>query len=528
VYVFEDCRFEAGLSHGGGHLDYGHAGQTTLLRCMIRGYTELDTGGLIMESDTLEAGGARFWNNGHASVRNCWFRGPGIPYGYPTLKTGLIIEARGGPTSASVADNTIEDCDVGVILPDIDGITVENNLIRNCVHQGIRFSGNGTTLITGNRLQHCGVGIGNAPGPIYLMRVLENTVTDATWIGIDIMNDGWDLDVQGNVVLRSGGTGIRITDLETVGSARHITQNTSVGNGGSGFDLALDNPHQQTFTYDVSRNISHANGGWGFNWRVTGTGAPTLGCNDWFANAAGSTSGAVPGATDVSVDPLFCDLANNDVRLRSDSPLLGGACGTIGAHGMGCDASTEVLVALFAAEASDEGVRIRWRLGGDEEPVSAWIERSAGELGPWQSVATERTMDGAVTVDWDRAPEPGRRYWYRLAWTTVDGRTTYSSPIVIDLASTASSLALSVIGPNPASGPVAIEYVLPRSTAIDLTIHDLMGREVTRLASGHQSRGLHVTQWTGNVRGGRAAPGVYFVRLSSPDGRHSRRILLRN
>jgi hypothetical protein len=215
------------------------------------------------------------------------------------------------------------------------------------------------------------------------------------------------------------------------------------------------------------------------------------------------------------------------VRLRSDSPLLGGACGTIGAHGIGCDGSTEVLVAMFAAEASDDGVRIRWRLGGDEQPIRVWMERSNRELGPWQTVATERTMDGAVTVDWDRSAEPGRRYWYRLAWSTADGRTTSSSPIAIDLASLASSLALRVIGPNPASGPVAIEYVLPRSTAIDLTIHDLMGREVARLASGGQSMGLHVALWTGNVRGSRARPGLYFVRLTSSEDQQSRRVLLR-
>src|SRR5262249_17606221 len=145
--------------------------------------------------------------------------------------------------------------------------------------------------------------------------------------------------------------------------------------------------------------------------------------------------GTTPGASDLQVDPLFCDLANNDVRLQSDSPLVGGGCDTIGARGVGCDATTEVLVAVFSAEASSQGVGIRWRLGGDERPVSVWIERSDGELGPWQSIATERTMDGAVTVDWDRTAERGRRYWYRLAWTAADRSQSYSSSIMVELAS---------------------------------------------------------------------------------------------
>jgi hypothetical protein len=129
-------------------------------------------------------------------------------------------------------------------------------------------------------------------------------------------------------------------------------------------------------------------------------------------------------------------------------------------------------------------------------------------------------------VEWDQSPEPGRRYWYRLAWTTTDGQQTYSSPIEVQLASSAPAFTLRSIGPNPASGPVAIQYTLPLSAAIDLTVHDLLGREVTRLASGVQTEGVH-TQWSGEVRGGRAGPGVYFVRLAYPGGQQSRRILLR-
>jgi hypothetical protein len=140
---------------------------------------------------------------------------------------------------------------------------------------------------------------------------------------------------------------------------------------------------------------------------------------------------------------------------------------------------------------------------------------------------TERSREGDVTVDRDRRAEPGRRYWYRLALTTTDGQQNYSSPIEVLLASPAPAFILRAIGPNPASGPVAIEYTLPLSTTIDLTVHDLMGRELTRLATGVQTSGLHVTQWTGEVRGGRAGPGVYFVRLAYPGGQRSQRILLR-
>jgi len=199
----------------------------------------------------------------------------------------------------------------------------------------------------------------------------------------------------------------------------------------------------------------------------------------------------------------------------------------IGADSVGCDPTTPVLVALLAAETSDHGVGVHWRLGGDEDPASVWIERSSGELGPWLRIACDRVVAGEYTVDWDTGAEPGRRYWYRLAWTTRDGEESRSSPIEVLAAPKVAAFALRRIGPNPTAGPVAIEYAVPRSAVIEITIHDLLGREVARIENGVRSPGLHVAHWTGAVRGGRAGPGVYFVRLTWPGGQEARRILLR-
>jgi hypothetical protein len=113
-------------------------------------------------------------------------------------------------------------------------------------------------------------------------------------------------------------------------------------------------------------------------------------------------------------------------------------------------------------------VGIRWRLGGDERPVSVWIERSSAGQGPWQPIGTERLMEGDVTVDWDRGAESGHRYWYHLACTTTDGQQNYSPSIEVLLASSAPAFALRAIGPNPASGPVAsnsFSLGAPRSTS---------------------------------------------------------------
>jgi hypothetical protein len=518
-YGFEACLFEAGLGHGGLPPAFDHAGSLNFLRCMIRGATDMTVGSLTMESDTVEMGGTSFHTLDPVRVRNSWFRDSPI---------GLRVFNRSGGASDEVVGNQFENCGTGLRVYDADNmanVIIQDNRFQYCRDWGVRVEHAEDVDVVGNTVWRCGVGIGTwyTSGPTH---VIGNTVTEGTRHGIEIFRDYYGVEIRDNTVVRCMGSGVWVDDwVSWSNDGCRITGNTSALNGGSGYDVRLYNPDLYSNPYAVSNNISHRNGNWGFAW--DGPGSPTLLCNDWFDNTVGVVYGAAPGTTDLSIDPLFCDPASGDVRLRSDSPLLGGVCGTIGSEGVGCDASTEVLVAHFSAEASEQGVGIRWRLGGDELPLSVWIERSDGELGPWRSIATDRSMDGAVTIEWDRTAELGRRYWYRLAWTTSDGPPSYSSPIVIELSSPSSSVALNVIGPNPASGPVTVEYTLPRSAVIALTVHDLMGREVARLASGLRTQGRHVQTWDAEAHGTRAHPGVYFIRLTWPEGSQSRRILLR-
>jgi hypothetical protein len=68
----------------------------------------------------------------------------------------------------------------------------------------------------------------------------------------------------------------------------------------------------------------------------------TFGCNDIFGNTGGnSIAGGIDLGTNISLDPLFCDAANDDYSLQASSPcLIAGDCGLIGAVGAGaCGAS---------------------------------------------------------------------------------------------------------------------------------------------------------------------------------------------
>ena len=82
--------------------------------------------------------------------------------------------------------------------------------------------------------------------------------------------------------------------------------------------------------------------------------------------------------------------------------------------------------------------------------------------------------------------------------------------------------AIEPLAPNPVSRAARVFFTLPREANVRLTVVDLQGREVARLAEGMMAAGRHSANWT-MARGGVTQPGVYLVRLDTPAGRRVRR-----
>jgi adenosylhomocysteine nucleosidase len=78
--------------------------------------------------------------------------------------------------------------------------------------------------------------------------------------------------------------------------------------------------------------------------------------------------------------------------------------------------------------------------------------------------------------------------------------------------------------PNPFNPVTTICYDLPRNSEVTLTIHDLLGRELAKLAEGYREPGYHEAQWNGRD----FASGLYIARLMTPEwGKSIRMVLLK-
>jgi hypothetical protein len=86
---------------------------------------------------------------------------------------------------------------------------------------------------------------------------------------------------------------------------------------------------------------------------------------------------------------------------------------------------------------------------------------------------------------------------------------------------------LALVSGNPVMGELALEYAVSRTTAVQISVHDVRGRLLHFENAGPlHAGGVHRWRWGPAHAGHRAASGVYFVRLSTPNTSRSIRAVL--
>ena len=80
--------------------------------------------------------------------------------------------------------------------------------------------------------------------------------------------------------------------------------------------------------------------------------------------------------------------------------------------------------------------------------------------------------------------------------------------------------------PNPFASGATLVYELERSGAVRLDVFDIQGRRRAEVAGGFQPSGHHEFGWDGNDDQGRRLPaGMYYLRLSTPDGAQTQKLV---
>jgi hypothetical protein len=81
--------------------------------------------------------------------------------------------------------------------------------------------------------------------------------------------------------------------------------------------------------------------------------------------------------------------------------------------------------------------------------------------------------------------------------------------------------------PNPTRGTTAVTFALAQAGRVQLGVYDVSGRLVRRLVDAERRAGVEKVVWNGMAESGaRLQAGMYFVRLTAPGFRETRRVIL--
>lgn len=145
-------------------------------------------------------------------------------------------------------------------------------------------------------------------------------------------------------------------------------------------------------------------------------------------------------------------------------------------------------------------------------------------------------LDGNTRYQYRVRTESDSPYFPRTPWITPHGnaateadlRTGFDPADVATDEGISGRLRFQGAFPNPLTEQTHLRFSLEEAADVTLTLHDVTGRQVARLAEGRFDAGVHSIGWDGTgAHGRRLASGVYFARFEAVGEVHQGRVLIR-
>jgi hypothetical protein len=190
------------------------------------------------------------------------------------------------------------------------------------------------------------------------------------------------------------------------------------------------------------------------------------------------------------------------------------------------DSPLPVQLELFLATPGDGGrVTLMWKTISETNNYGFTVERSAnGRLFatlPNSFVAGHGTTNVPVEYTFTDIDATPGMWYYRLRQTDLNGAVRWSDVVKVEVLTGIRGqrpevFALSGNFPNPFNPSTSIRVWLPAESFVNLTICDIMGREIRRLVEDECRSGVFEVQWDGTERtGAKVASGVYICHCQA-------------
>jgi len=175
----------------------------------------------------------------------------------------------------------------------------------------------------------------------------------------------------------------------------------------------------------------------------------------------------------------------------------------------------------FQAVPGDGQVVLEWQ-AQDSETLEFVVERSRDGK---SFEVVQRLAGSAYPTDYEYSePAAGEGVaYFRLRQIFAGGFERISGTIKVGLG-VEQPEQVTLVGnfPNPFNGSTTISYSVTEPSQVDLSVWDLSGQPVRQLLDRDQGRGFHEMQFDA----GDLPSGTYFIRLETPSGTKSHKMIL--
>jgi len=117
----------------------------------------------------------------------------------------------------------------------------------------------------------------------------------------------------------------------------------------------------------------------------------------------------------------------------------------------------------------------------------------------------------------------------KVAMAKVDARDVANHHVALGSVASATPVAtaLAAPAPNPFARSTTLSFSLTKDGPAELAIYSVDGRKVASLAGGPHAAGVYRPTWDGRDASGQSVrPGLYFVRLTTAQGRFTRTLVV--
>jgi hypothetical protein len=218
---------------------------------------------------------------------------------------------------------------------------------------------------------------------------------------------------------------------------------------------------------------------------------------------------------------------------------------TVTAHNSGpifnsnSDGSLPVELTSFEVlDTRDNGITLHWITESEINNLGFILDRRTG-ITDWIEIAsfithTELQGQGSVSHQTiytytDDTVIDNEVYDYRIADVDYDGNKEYHSLQLMGIspASLPSTYVLHQNYPNPFNPITTLSYDLPEDALVNITIYDMVGRQVKTLVNDSQMAGNKSTQWNAtNSTGQTVSAGLYLYTIQAGDYSQTKKMVL--